>query len=79
MIKKQRSGANIVRPTSVKEALSSLGSVNGGLVARVVDEVFGVEQQVEVLGRLREKERLHPILQRVIANILRQEKEEVIS
>jgi len=38
--------------TGVKDALSSLCPVNGGLVAGVVDEVLGVEEQVEVLGRL---------------------------
>ena len=42
----------------------------GGHVPAVVEEVVRVEQQVEVLGRLRQEEALHPVLQRVGEHVL---------
>ena len=58
--------------TSIQKALTSVGFMNRSLVAGIVDEVFSVEQEIEVLRRLGQEERLHPVFQRVVANILDQ-------
>jgi hypothetical protein len=44
-----------------------------------VDEVVGVEEQVQVLGRFRQEERLHPVLESVVADVLRKERGNVRS
>ncbi len=52
--------------------------MNRSLVAGIVDEVFSVEQEIEVLRRLGQEERLHPVFQRVVANILNQLKKKIV-
>ena len=41
-----------------------------GAGPRVVDEVVRVEEEVQVLGRLRQEEGLHPVLQLVRPDVL---------
>ena len=53
----------------VDHAFPVRGFEKGGSVAGVVDETVDVEQKVEVLGRLGQEERLHPVLQQMVAGV----------
>ena len=53
----------------VDYTLPMRGFEKGGSVSGVVDETVDVEQKVEVLGRLGQEERLHPVLQQMVAGV----------
>lgn len=56
-------------PSEIHDAFPT-GRINDGAVhARVVNEVVGVEEQVEVLGRLGKEEGLHAVFFAVVAHI----------